>query len=97
MIRIKTLFTPHKDNNLQTTFLEVMQTAWNADQIILSDDENYDLLHILGKPTHEVIRNIKNEIARQIPILYSPLAEIAPYTTTLPHYKNLPTEKSGCH
>ena len=83
MIRIKTLFTPHKDNNLQTTFLEEMQTAWNADQIILSDDENYDLLHIFGKPTHEVIRNIKNEIARQIPILYSPLAEIAPWTKTL--------------
>lgn len=79
-MRIRFFHSTLEANRQQAAFIEVLQKAWEACEITLADDENYDLLHVLGKPSHEVIDNIRCAKKKRIPVLYSPLSEIAPWS-----------------
>ena len=79
-MRIRFFHPPLEANRQQAAFIEVLQKAWEANQTTLADDQKYDLLHILGRPSHEVVGKIRCAKKKRIPILYSPLSEIAPWS-----------------
>ena len=79
-MRIRFFHPPLEANRQQAAFIEVLQKAWEANQTTLADDQKYDLLHILGRPSHEVVEKIRCAKKKRIPILYSPLSEIAPWS-----------------
>ena len=79
-MRIRFFHPPLEANRQQAAFIEVLQKAWEANQTTLADDQKYDLLHILGRPSLEVVEKIRCAKKKRIPVLYSPLSEITPWS-----------------
>ena len=79
-MRIKILTSlPHAD--LQAiSFLGLLKEKWDNNDITIVTDGYYDLLHVIGLPTSSVIRHLQQERERLIPIAYSPLGTIAPWS-----------------
>ena len=92
-MRIKILTSlPHAD--LQAiSFLGLLKEKWDNNDITIVTDGYYDFLHVIGLPTSSVIRHLQQERERLIPIAYSPLGTIAPWSkipipTTITWLKN---------
>ena len=79
-MRIKILTSlPHAD--LQAiSFLGLLKEKWDNNDITIVTDGYYDFLHVIGLPTSSVIRHLQQERERLIPIVYSPLGTIAPWS-----------------
>ena len=79
-MRIKILTSlPHAD--LQAiSFLGLLKEKWDNNDITIVTDGYYDFLHVIGLPTSSVIRHLQQERERLIPIAYSPLGTIAPWS-----------------
>ena len=79
-MRIKVLTSlPHAD--LQAiSFLGLLKEKWDNNDITIVTDGYYDFLHVIGLPTSSVIRHLQQERERLIPIVYSPLGTIAPWS-----------------
>ena len=79
-MRIKILTSlPHAD--LQAiSFLGLLKEKWDNNDITIVTDGYYDLLHVIGVSTSTVIRNLQQEKSKLIPIAYSPLGTIAPWS-----------------
>lgn len=78
-MRIKIFHILKQDDQLQEGFMNVLHKAFEACNIEEAKGEDYDLIHVIGIPTKEMTRMIRQTKKKLIPIIYSPLAEIVPW------------------
>ena len=78
-MRIKIFHILKQDDQLQEGFMNVLHKAFEACDIEEAKGEDYDLIHVIGIPTKEMTRMIRQTKKKLIPIIYSPLAEIVPW------------------
>ena len=78
-MRIKIFHILKQDDKSQEGFMNVLHKAFEACNIEEAKGEDYDLIHVIGIPTKEMTRMIRQTKKKLIPIIYSPLAEIVPW------------------
>ena len=79
-MRIKILTSLQQDILQETSFFNLLEERWKDGNVTIVTDGYYDLLHVIGASTPTVIRNLQQEKSKLIPIAYSPLGTIAPWS-----------------
>lgn len=79
-MRIKILTSLQQGVLQETSFFNLLEERWKDGNVTIVTDGYYDLLHVIGVSTPTVIRNLQQEKSKLIPIAYSPLGTIAPWS-----------------
>ena len=78
-MRIKILKSLQQGVLQETSFFNLLEERWKDGNVTIVTDGYYDL-HVIGVSTPTVIRNLQQEKSKLIPIAYSPLGTIAPWS-----------------
>lgn len=92
-IRIET--SNISENKAQVAFFNSLKKAIEDNGMVVTDQNDYDILHAVGAPTQAIISRMRNSRRRLIPVLYSPLATISPWNNSC--YEKFITKKGFIH
>ena len=70
------------ENSAQMAFFNSLKKAIEDNGMVVTDKNDYDLLHAVGAPTQTLLSKMRNARRRLIPVVYSPLASITPWNSS---------------
>jgi hypothetical protein len=94
-MRIRIVTSNINDNNAQMAFFNSLKKAIEDNGIIITDKNDYDILHAIGTPSQNIISIMRNARRRLIPVLFSPLATISPWNSS--KYENFALKQGFIH
>lgn len=83
------------ENSAQMAFYNCLKKAIEANGMVITDKNDYDILHTVGAPTQTIISKMRNARRRLIPVVYSPLATISPWNSS--YYEKLIIKNGFIH
>ena len=63
-------------------FFNCLKKAIEDNGMVITDKNDYDILHTVGAPSQTIISKMRNARRRLIPVVYSPLATISPWNSS---------------
>ena len=81
-MRIRIEYSNISGNTAQMAFLNSLKKAIEDNDMVITDNNDYDVLHAVGTPTQTIISKMRNARRRLIPVVYSPLATISPWNSS---------------
>jgi hypothetical protein len=70
------------ENSAQMAFFNSLKKAIEDNGMVVTDKNDYDLLHAVGAPTQTLLSKMRNARRRLIPVVYSPFASITPWNSS---------------
>jgi hypothetical protein len=94
-MRIRIEISNITENSGQMAFFNSLKKAIEDNGMVITDKNDFDILHAIGTPTQTIISKIRNARRRLIPVVYSPLATISPWNSS--HYGKFITRNGFIH